>query len=249
MKHYFDTELAQIVGINAAVLYQHFCYWCKQNESAGTNEKDGLFWTFHSVSDLSKFFPYFSERQVNYAIKKLEDKGLIRIGCYNKLGMDRTCWYTVLDYRYFSQDTNLSNGLTILSNGLTNLSNAETNLSNAIDNFVRPIPNRTPNRTHHIEHTDKESRTFRPPSVDEVRAYCLERGNSVDPEQFVDFYTSKGWKVGKDKMKDWKACVRTWEKRKDNRTQPKVVCDDPFEQIMREEGLWNDSTGNSNPFE
>lgn len=52
---------------------------------------------------------------------------------------------------------------------------------------------------------------FNPPTVEEVRAYCTERGNGVDPEAFVDFYASKGWMIGKNKMKDWKAAVRTWE--------------------------------------
>lgn len=54
-----------------------------------------------------------------------------------------------------------------------------------------------------------------PPSLEEVTAYCNERKNNVDPQQFIDFYESKGWYVGKTKMKDWKACVRTWEKRKE----------------------------------
>jgi hypothetical protein len=54
---------------------------------------------------------------------------------------------------------------------------------------------------------------FAPPSVEEVAEYCHERGNSVDPAQFVDFYASKGWKVGREPMKDWKAAVRTWEQR------------------------------------
>lgn len=54
---------------------------------------------------------------------------------------------------------------------------------------------------------------FTPPTVDEVRAYCLERSNNVDAEKFVDFYTAKGWKVGKNPMKDWRAAVRTWERR------------------------------------
>lgn len=53
---------------------------------------------------------------------------------------------------------------------------------------------------------------FSPPTVEEVREYCAERGNFVDPETFVDFYESKGWLVGKTKMKDWKAAVRTWER-------------------------------------
>lgn len=53
---------------------------------------------------------------------------------------------------------------------------------------------------------------FIPPDVDEVMAYCRERNNNVDAERFVDFYASKGWMVGKTKMKDWKAAVRNWEK-------------------------------------
>lgn len=54
---------------------------------------------------------------------------------------------------------------------------------------------------------------FTPPTVEEVRAYCRERKNGVDAERFVDFYASKGWKVGREPMKDWQACVRTWERR------------------------------------
>lgn len=57
-------------------------------------------------------------------------------------------------------------------------------------------------------------RTFRPPTVDEVRAYCEERKNNVDPAVFVDFYTSQGWRVGgKTPMKDWQAAIRVWEHR------------------------------------
>lgn len=58
---------------------------------------------------------------------------------------------------------------------------------------------------------------FSPPTVDEVRDYCFERGNCVDPQRFVDYYTSNGWMVGKNKMKDWKAAVRTWEKKDDRK--------------------------------
>lgn len=66
---------------------------------------------------------------------------------------------------------------------------------------------------------DKINR-FIPPTVEEVRAYCEERQNGIDSEQFVDFYSSKGWMIGKNKMKDWKAAVRTWEnKRKEKERQ------------------------------
>ena len=67
----------------------------------------------------------------------------------------------------------------------------------------------------------KTAARFIPPSVEEVRAYCQERKNSVNPEQFVDFYSSKGWKIGNQTMKDWKAAVRTWEKRENFTSSPK----------------------------
>jgi hypothetical protein len=60
---------------------------------------------------------------------------------------------------------------------------------------------------------------FRPPTAEEVRLYCAERGNKVDPQRFVDFYTSKGWKVGSSPMKDWQSAVRNWE-RNDKKASP-----------------------------
>lgn len=70
----------------------------------------------------------------------------------------------------------------------------------------------------------EESKRFVPPSVEEVMEYCQERQNNVNPEAFVDFYTAKGWKVGNNPMKDWKAAVRTWEqRRKDDRQQKKYT--------------------------
>ena len=58
----------------------------------------------------------------------------------------------------------------------------------------------------------KPRKRFTPPTVDEVAAYCRERGNAVDAQRFVDFYASKGWKVGNAGMKDWHAAVRNWER-------------------------------------
>ena len=60
---------------------------------------------------------------------------------------------------------------------------------------------------------------FVKPTLDEVRAYCLERDNGVDPQRFWDFYESKGWIVGKSPMRDWKASVRTWEKEEGRRAR------------------------------
>lgn len=66
-----------------------------------------------------------------------------------------------------------------------------------------------------IEKSSKknEVQTFEKPTIEEIQSYCIERKNNVDARSFFDFYESKGWKIGTAKMKDWKASVRTWERR------------------------------------
>ena len=86
----------------------------------------------------------------------------------------------------------------------------------AVDNVDQSRPQYTNTDTDTDTDTDTKPlkrKGFAPPSLDEVSQYCKQRGNTVDPETFVDFYSSKGWLVGKTKMKDWQASVRTWEKR------------------------------------
>ena len=63
---------------------------------------------------------------------------------------------------------------------------------------------------------------FKKPTVEEILSYCIERNNNIDAETFYDFYESKDWKIGKTKMKCWKACVRTWEKRQTNKGMTKL---------------------------
>lgn len=67
------------------------------------------------------------------------------------------------------------------------------------------------------DRTDKSAQRFVTPTPEEVKKYCEERGNSVDAERFVDFYTAKNWHIGRNKMKDWKAAVRTWERNEKNK--------------------------------
>lgn len=77
---------------------------------------------------------------------------------------------------------------------------------------------------------DNKRKRFSPPTIEEVKAYCEERKNNVDAGRFVDYYTANGWMVGKNKMKDWKAAVRTWEK---NNT--KKVVEIPMPDYFKEQ--------------
>lgn len=85
----------------------------------------------------------------------------------------------------------------------------------------------------------KEPSRFIPPTVEEVSAYCIERGNSVNPQRFIDHYTSNGWMVGKNKMKDWQAAVRTWERNSLNQKpmpKPQKAFVNPFDELWKEYG-------------
>lgn len=103
----------------------------------------------------------------------------------------------------------------------------EENVNTPIEENVKEnntVPNTTTNNTY--EYREKRKR-FTPPSVEEVQAYCTERKNGIDPQSFVDYYSARDWYLGKNKMKDWKAAVRTWEnrrkadeKRNPNRKEP-----------------------------
>lgn len=62
-----------------------------------------------------------------------------------------------------------------------------------------------------------------PPKIEDVILYCKERNNGVDPDRWFNFYSAKGWLIGKAKMKDWKAAVRTWENKSNERQKPKLA--------------------------
>lgn len=90
--------------------------------------------------------------------------------------------------------------------------------------WIRNVYKMYPNRIHQVridkerEEIDNKAATpprarFIPPTLEEVQAYCIERENSVDAAYFLDYYAANGWVQGKGKpIKDWKACVRTWER-------------------------------------
>jgi hypothetical protein len=81
--------------------------------------------------------------------------------------------------------------------------------------------NNTTNNNNNISYNNNKKR-FKKPTFIEVDLYCADRKNNVDANAFIDFYESKNWMIGKNKMKDWKACVRTWERRDGKQTMSKV---------------------------
>ena len=199
MQHHFDVDLASRYGMVEAILINHFEYWIELNRTNDRNFYDGRYWTFNSMKAMTEIFPYLTEKKIRNALKNLQDEGLILTGNYNRSAYDRTLWYAFSDFAE-----------SILPKGQMDFpEKANGNIQKG-----EPIPNNNP-YSKTINNTDKEKRQrFTPPSVDDVRQYCYERGNNIDAEAFVDYYTARGWKYGQGRpVVDWKAAVRTWEKR------------------------------------
>lgn len=87
-------------------------------------------------------------------------------------------------------------------------------ISNTINNIYSPKTENSPQNGKCIKNTKtNHTKKIKKPTVEEIRQYCIERGNTIEPEYFYDYYESVGWTIGKNKpMKDWKAAIRTWER-------------------------------------
>ncbi len=132
--------------------------------------------------------------ELRTAISHLKSTGELAVKSHAKYSI-----FTVKNYCQY-QSVDIQNSSQIADN------------SHPIDSLLATIEERKEGKNNKKEDTNVSKKKFEPPTVDDVRAYCKERNNSVDPQIFVDFYSSKGWMVGKNHMKDWKAAVRTWEK-------------------------------------
>lgn len=97
MHHYFNTEIAKEVGVNAAVILENIAHWVLKNKANDKNFYDGHYWTYNSRTAMTALFPYLSEKQVRYALDALRKADMVLTGNYNKSSYDRTLWYTVSD--------------------------------------------------------------------------------------------------------------------------------------------------------
>ncbi len=184
------------LGLTASELlaYATIYGFCMDGESAYTGSR----------SYLARKMAAGSKRTVDNALQGLQEKGLIAKAEKTINGV-KFCEYSIV---------------------WEQVNTACKDCAPGANSAPAPGANSAPNNKE-IENKDislssKRTReVFKAPTVEEVRAYCAERQNNVDAETFVDFYTGKGWKVGSTPMKDWRAAVRTWEKR-DNRGPQKA---------------------------
>lgn len=155
MHHYFNTEIAKEVGVNAAVILENIAHWVLRNKANDKNFYDGHYWTYNSNAAMAELFPYMNARQVRTALDSLRKNGMVLTGNYNKSSYDRTLWYTVSDdcaERFFPEIIHL------------------TKKSNGVDGKVKPIPDiNTNNKPDNISQQTNSSASDAPIPAESVR--------------------------------------------------------------------------------
>ena len=104
MTYSFDTELAQKLGVNEAILLQNIVFWLLKNKANNSNYYDGRYWTYNSHKAFKELFPFWTENQIRRILESLFEKGVILKGDYNSSPYDKTKWYALSDkYAYLKQ--------------------------------------------------------------------------------------------------------------------------------------------------
>ena len=189
--HFFDIKVAELYGVNCAIILENIYYWIEHNRANGTNFHDGRYWTFNSTKAFKELFPYLSKKQIETALNKLREEGILLTGNYNQLKYDRTLWYAITE-----------KGYSILLRGEMDI----TSRGNGNDIEVTPIPNINTNNK------PNNNNRFIPPTFEEVEEYCRIRGNKVDAKKFYDYFDAGNWTDAKgNKVKNWKQKLITWE--------------------------------------
>ena len=121
MIHSFNINIATKYGVHSAIILDNLNYWITKNQANEQHFYDGHYWTYNSKKAFAELFPYMTERQIDYALKKLIDDGIIITGKYNTNKYNQTLWYAITNFGYSI---------------LQNCEMEQTNLSNQYDKLV-----------------------------------------------------------------------------------------------------------------
>lgn len=242
-----EGHVAAVYGLEEAVFLDAILFWYRTNRANDLNFRDGRWWTYNSIKALETVFPWWSAKQVRRIAASCREQGALIVGEFNQDRRDRSLWYTPSDELLALYGLTAETGNCIGPNGqMQSPERADSVAQMGECNIRKPCSNHGETdmapcsppagdsapaeaATEDKPAPEKKSRRFVPPNVEQVRAYCRERGNSIDPEAFVDYYASKGWTVGRAPMRDWRAAVRTWEQRRRSRQKEEAGEDDCFQ--------------------
>ena len=160
----------------------------------------------------------FSEQQIRTALKKLESTGEITLKSTNKFTIA-----TVENWEFYQCNDEGSNQQS--TNNQPTINQQITNEQPTDNQRITTSKERKNIYIYNSESETKKQKPDRkiiPPTLDMVTSYCSERNNGISPQYFIDYYTARDWCIGKTKMKDWQAAVRTWENNSKERNKEPI---------------------------
>lgn len=201
---------------------------------------------------MSEVFPYLSAQNIRTAISHLIRDGYLIKDNLNDYAWQHTNWYALTErgLRTFN----------LLGNQQIDLLNQQNDCIDSTEQKNNRINNKKDNNRNTFIDINRQddsiiddslkptkAKKFIKPTIEEVAGYCHERGNNIVPEEFFDFYESKGWMVGKNHMKDWRAAVRTWERDRANKRTAsgkpeKESLPDYYRKLYKQLGINPDGT-------
>lgn len=201
-----ESELSPSARIVAVMLMYH------------VNRKNGL--CYPSVSTLASDCGC-QPTTIKKALAELKDLGFISWETKQLPRMSTRVNHYILLFAHWSESGQWNDQCNGQCNDQSHDRSSDQSLDQSPDRSIsdhNPIEPIEPKNTPHIPpkggECDRRSTRFTPPSPDEVQRYCDERHNGIVGSEFCDFYASKGWMIGKAKMKDWRAAIRTWERKR-----------------------------------
>lgn len=215
-----DLLLSQPNGCQYVVLYQMLCLNTANNNGEMTT-RVGEMIVPYNIDKIVRDTKYFDHDTVTVALglfQKLgliyqEENGILKITDCAKMVGHESASREAIKKREYRLRKKLEEDNCADKKG--------TNCPTEIEIRDKRLEYRDIDKKKEEKSNKKSATRFTPPTVEEVRTYCQERNNNIDAERFVDFYAAKGWKIGSSSMKDWKAAIRTWEKR-NSENKPKA---------------------------
>ena len=214
-----NRDLLKKYGINVALMLCELASEYNYFDQSGKLE-DGMFYsTIGNISERTGLSKY----QQSEALKVLDNIGIVK-----------SVVKGIPAKRYFKIDVEE------LAKQIVNISPSSYKEIGKLDgekletkNNNRKIINNSNNKKsigdNNTPKAEKKER-FKAPTVEEVQEYCTERGNNIDAQHFIDYYSARGWMLGKNHIKDWKACIRTWERNDSFKPQKSVQPEKKYDQ-------------------
>jgi hypothetical protein len=196
--YHFDTGDAEEFGIDGAIILYNMSFWIAKNKANRRNFHDGRYWTYNSARAFVELFPFWNSQKIGRVLRKLEADGAIISGNYNKVGYDKTKWYSVLKSRCL-------------------------NLNNGAFNSEQPIPDSNPDSKQQIatedksvaeasEHTDRSSMPEKEKNSSKTNVPQPNQSGAIS--ELVDTYNATGLpkmdKLTDARRKHLNARIKEW---------------------------------------